>query len=362
MESRSSSDRVISQHIAATGKVVANVPVEIGCIKTFRAENFPESGPHPWLDRPDVTEEIARRLKARNLTDHEARYCQKWADDGYIILEKLIPDDILDEVWAEYEGAIANGTIVLPPEKISPDDPHPGRFLNAHVSVPAIDGLLRHSALLRVAEVLLGRKPIPFQTIMSHKGSQAREHSDSIHMTTYPLGYLVACWVAFEDIVADSGPLIYYPGSHRLPYLLSKEMGIPEGEFGRVGYGAYHNVYEPTIKQVVTEKGFEPHYFLARKGDVLFWHANIVHGGSPRKAVPPSRHALVCHYFAKGCICYHDLAEQPANVHGPVENFPVCQASGVSGYMTALQRMRRSLHRVYTEAVKRPVRRVFRHF
>jgi len=44
-------------------------------------------------------------------------------------------------------------------------------------------------------------------------------------MTTYPEGYLVGAWVAVEDIHPDSGPLVYYPGSHRLPYYLSKEVG-----------------------------------------------------------------------------------------------------------------------------------------
>ena len=66
---------------------------------------------------------------------------------------------------------------------------------------------------------------------------------------------------------------------------------------------------------------------LARKGDVLFWHANLVHGGSPRANMQRSRRAVVCHYFAEGCVCYHDLGASPSAVHGPVENFPICGAT-----------------------------------
>ncbi len=40
------------------------------------------------------------------------------------------------------------------------------------------------------------REPKPLQTIAAHKGSQQGVHSDSIHMTTYPLGYLSAAWIA----------------------------------------------------------------------------------------------------------------------------------------------------------------------
>ena len=56
-------------------------------------------------------------------------------------------------------------------------------------------------------------------------------------MTTYPLGFLVANWIAFGDISPASVPLEYYPHSHRLPYLLSAEVGITgAGEFAEEGY------------------------------------------------------------------------------------------------------------------------------
>jgi ectoine hydroxylase-related dioxygenase (phytanoyl-CoA dioxygenase family) len=52
----------------------------------------------------------------------------------------------------------------------------------------------------------------------------------------------------------------------------------------------------------------EPHYFHAKKGDVLFWHANLLHGGSKRRNLQLSRRALVSHYFVKGAVCYHDFS------------------------------------------------------
>jgi ectoine hydroxylase-related dioxygenase (phytanoyl-CoA dioxygenase family) len=32
-------------------------------------------------------------------------------------------------------------------------------------------------------------------------------------------------WVALEDIDMGNGPLIYYPGSHRVPEVTMKELG-----------------------------------------------------------------------------------------------------------------------------------------
>ncbi|MEP6715908.1 MAG: phytanoyl-CoA dioxygenase family protein [Terriglobia bacterium] len=111
-----------------------------------------------------------------------------------------------------------------------------------------------------------------------------------------------------EDIHPESGPLVYYPGSHRLPYLFSSDVGITEEDFKREGYAPYHEKYEPRIRELVESHGIEPHYFHAKKGDVLIWHANLVHGGSPRKDIARSRRAVVCHYFAKSAFVYHDLA------------------------------------------------------
>lgn len=75
-----------------------------------------------------------------------------------------------------------------------------GRQLDPHLKVPAVRALRHHPAILAWTDLLFDRRTVPFQTIMGHAGSQQRAHSDSIHMTTYPLGFLVATWLAFEDI------------------------------------------------------------------------------------------------------------------------------------------------------------------
>jgi len=79
-------------------------------------------------------------------------------------------------------------------------------------------------------------------------------------------------------------------------------------DFQRTGYDAYHERYEPYIRKLVAEQGLEPHHFHAKKGDVLIWHANTVHGGSPRRNPALSRRAVVCHFFVKNAFVYHDLS------------------------------------------------------
>lgn len=159
---------------------------------------------------------------------------------------------------------------------------------------------------------MLGHPAKLLQTIASHKGSQQAPHSDSIHMTTYPLGYLAAAWIAFEDIGPDCGPLEFYPGSHRLPYVFSHDLGISVEDLKNAGYGSYRERYEPCVQKLIAGHGLRPQFFEARKGDVLIWHANLLHGGSTRKDLRLTRKALVAHYFAKGSFVYHDLAAAPS--------------------------------------------------
>ncbi|HWE50041.1 MAG TPA: phytanoyl-CoA dioxygenase family protein [Bryobacteraceae bacterium] len=277
-------------------------------LPAFRAEHFPYSGPYPWLDLPDAEERIEDKLREGRITEEEARQCRFWVQNGYIVVGNLFEDAILQSVWCAYEDAARTGKIVLLPEKASDDDPYPGRFLNPHRKVGAFCQILKHPGMLHWLRVLTERQPKPLQTIAGHKGSQQGIHSDSIHMTTYPLGYLTAAWIAFEDIHPDSGPLVYYPGSHRLPYVFSKDVGITESEFKKEGYSSYHAKYEPYIKGLIEQHKIEPHYFRAKKGDVLIWHANLLHGGSARRDMQLSRKAVVCHFFVKGSFVYHDLA------------------------------------------------------
>ncbi len=286
----------------------AEEAVDLDAIRDYKLEDFPSAGPLPWLDRPDAERRIAEKAAAGEISAEQARQCRRWAQEGIVVLERVFPEERLDRAWSAYEEAIRRGAVKLQPESPAPGDPWPSRAADAHLAVPEIRDVLHEESLKKWMHLLLGRVPIPFQTLVSHKGSEQREHSDAIHMTTYPVGYLTAAWIAFEDIHPDCGPIVYYPGSHRLPYLSSLALGIPRGEFRRRGYAAYFERYEPAIQRLIADNALKPAVFLPKKGDVLLWHANLIHAGSPRRNLALSRRAVVLHYFAKGAVCYHDIS------------------------------------------------------
>lgn len=279
-------------------------PANLSGMPIYRMDRFPQaSGPAPWLDRPDAESQIDARQAGGEITADEADLCRKWVRDGYVILEGFYAHDRLEDVWRAYEAALASGALEAPAEALYEGDPNPGRVANAHFGCPEIDEMLFEPRMGLVVSLLLGAAAQPFQTIIGHKSSQQLAHSDSIHMSTYPVGYLAANWIAFEDVHPDSGPLVYYPGSHRLPYLMSESLGIP----ATGDYSGYEAIYEPAVQSLIAERNLKARTFLPKAGDVLLWHANLLHGGSPVRDVRRTRKALVCHFFARGAVCYHDL-------------------------------------------------------
>ncbi len=286
----------------------ADTPVDLESMGLFRRERFPESGPVPWLDRDDALERIDLKLRRGEITDLEASLCRKWHRDGFVHLAGFLAPDFVAEIWQAVEEAMASGVLPVRPEAMVEDGPYEDRFQDLHLRVSEVSKILRHNGILQILQLLFGRPAHPFQTIAFFAGSQQPAHSDSIHMTTYPEGYLVGTWTAMEDIHPDSGPLVYYPGSHRWPFYSAKVVGITERE-SLVSYQeAYNRKYEPFIQEIIDQRQAEAEVFTPNQGDVLVWHANLLHGGTARQDPKRSRKSVVCHYTARDAVCYHDIS------------------------------------------------------
>jgi ectoine hydroxylase-related dioxygenase (phytanoyl-CoA dioxygenase family) len=81
--------------------------------------------------------------------------------------------------------------------------------------------------------------------------------------------------------------------------------------FLKLGEKNYEN-YEEKIESVIHEHDLQLKKFLPKKGDMLIWHANLLHGGSPITKPNKTRKSMVAHYFAKGVLCYHEISQRPA--------------------------------------------------
>lgn len=271
--------------------------------KSISGNDFKNStAEKPWLDQPDSHRKLAEHPRLKGFSPEIQASLHEWPHKGFMILEKFFDDAAVDAVNEEMDQLLNAKALGFNYSGM--------KVMNAWQKSPAVEALYKDPQLLRLLGFILGKKVIPFQTINFLSGSNQKAHSDFIHMATEPRGYLIAAWIALEDIQVDSGPLFYYPASHKLPYVMNADYDTGNTKF-KLG-GETYKRYEEKIASVVKASGLKPHYFLPQKGDVLIWHGNLLHGGSPVKDKSLTRKSQVGHYFAEGVICYHEITERPA--------------------------------------------------
>jgi hypothetical protein len=155
---------------------------------------------------------------------------------------------------------------------------------------------------------IYGRRAFPFQTLNFPVGTQQPFHSDSVHFSSTPERFMCGVWLALEDIDPASGPLIYYPGSHRWPILYNDMLGLRVGD---ARPARAQTAYEEIWTAMVEASGVQPQTFCPRKGQALIWAANLLHGGSRQASADHSRWSQVTHYYFADCAYYTPAFSDP---------------------------------------------------
>lgn len=236
-----------------------------------------------------------------NLTDNSKESVLNFQENGFCILNSYLKDAEVDAINQEITNMIESQKVGF-------------RYRNKimfsiHYS-KLIDSVGKSEPLNKLLDVLLQGKAQLFQSINFLQGSEQATHSDTIHMTTYPLGGLLGVWIALEDTNAENGPLHYYPKSHKMPYLLNESFDN-QGTNLMLGSKTYSD-YEKMMDAFIKNKNLKKEILLAKKGDLLIWHANLLHGGEPHINKSLTRKSMVFHYFKKDSICYHEITQRPS--------------------------------------------------
>lgn len=226
---------------------------------------------------------------------------QAFDKNGFLVIKNYLSAAGADAINAEIDQLLKAGKV---------KQGHRNKIMFAFHHSAVLRNIATDEKLMELLHLLLRGEASLFQSINFIMGSEQRTHSDSIHMTTYPLGGLLGVWIALDDITEDNGPLHYYPGSHTLPYYLNADYNN-EGSAWLLGRKSY-TAYEEMIAERIASGKIEKKIFTARKGDLLVWHANLFHGGEPHQDRQLTRRSMVLHYFKKGSICYHEISQRPA--------------------------------------------------
>lgn len=254
------------------------------------------------LDRPDGLAQLEADPLFSALPHDLQEGLRTWPEEGYLAARGFFDSETVDAVNADVGRLTRSGAIRQHLRSL--------RFMNIHEQSAAAARIARDPRLLELLELILGQRAQLFQTIGFIRGSQQDAHSDAFHMMTEPPGFLIGAWVALEDIDDGSGPVFYLPGSHRLPYVMSEDLNLPQTV--RLLVPEKGGAYVDRMREIAEATGTRPQRFTAKAGDLLLWHHNLLHGGSAIERDGSTRRSLVGHYFAEGVLCYHEVAERPA--------------------------------------------------
>ena len=182
------------------------------------------------------------------------------------------------------------------------------RVQDAWTVSESIRAIAEAPTVLAMLEDLYRRRPIPWQTLNFRIGSEQAAHSDAMYFNSDPAGFMCGVWIALEDIDQTCGPVVYYPGSHKLPELtmahLREATGRTDGP-----------AYEEHVLKLVQEAGIEPAYATLNKGQALIWASNLVHGGSPQTDRTRTRWSQVTHYVFEGCRMWKPFLSDAERVY-----------------------------------------------
>lgn len=169
---------------------------------------------------------------------------------------------------------------------------HRVKINDLYLTSEVVRKVLLDPALVALVGRLMGDVPVLCNSLNLERSSAQDYHADSLYMSPLTPGSLGACWIALEDVRPGAGPLRLYPGSQRIPrFVFSNGMqhAVPS-EMPR---------WNAHVERYIHELALQPYVVHARAGDLVLWHADLLHGAEEIRTEGATRRSLVAHYYAR---------------------------------------------------------------
>lgn len=246
-----------------------------------------------------VPEDLLPPLDQRHIDEAALTPEQRsWRRDGVVILRNFIPDDITAP-YIERREALDR----------------PGGWVEGHSYqfVPEMRQLALYPPLMEKLKSLISEEMLLHLCLTNWVTSQRAWHQDDYLNPSFVNCWYAAIWIALGDIEADCGPFEYIPGSHRWPLMRGEKVRDLLGKTGQEVHDlrwpkTAESFTTPAVQYEMKRRKVEPKEFLAKRGDVLIWHARLMHQGSLAKTPGKQRRSLIAHF--SGVNHRPDILEQ----------------------------------------------------
>jgi phytanoyl-CoA hydroxylase len=253
-----------------------------------------------WPLRKGADVRLLEAVGSGRMSLDEARRIEEFARSGFTIFEGCIEADLIDALCRDIRKIEEHpGCFVVTdhrkgrPYAYSTEtfDRYESAF-DLYVNFESARRVCFHPTILRFLELLFETPPLAFQQLLFQRSNQHPIHQDTAYVCLEQPLQMTATWIALEDVVAGRGELTYYEGSHKIPHRLFSD--------GSKRFSPGLDDEDAARRHIVAEAerlGCAKRDFLAKKGDVLVWAADLAHGSKPRtRPDDETRMSLVTHY------------------------------------------------------------------
>jgi phytanoyl-CoA dioxygenase PhyH len=254
----------------------------------------PIQGSGLWLDQHELAATVDPSVQGNEVRGH----LQDLIVKGYTHVPGAVSRAECDELVSEFDGYC---TRQAEAEQFADEHGNHSRLCNFHMHSDVARSIGLNPRVLAILDAAFARPAAICSSLLFEKGSQQAIHRDTLFFHTKPVNQFFGVWTALEDVVPDAGPLAYYIGGHRFHIDSRKIAETFEGQTTGVMYNAYMSELHRMCKQ-----GDFPftHADFMQKGDVLIWHPQLPHGGSPITRPGATRRSIVFHYMPHGCAVH----------------------------------------------------------
>lgn len=252
-----------------------------------------------------IIKQLKDKFTAKVLTREQQDF---WNENGFLILPNFFEPETLasllsevNEIWQNrqldhnplvidiLEGSLAGKRMKLK------DVPEEVRTLahklnDLYLISDTCRSLSLDPKLSKILGELLNGEPIIINSLTFEKGSQQPYHFDTYYMPPPVQNKMVVSSICLEDYHVESGPLGYYPKSHKIPPYNFSHGNLNAVDTEMPQATAY-------IEAEIAKRGLQAESFIGKAGDVFIWHAQLYHGGQPILDPHRTRRSLVTHYW-----------------------------------------------------------------
>jgi ectoine hydroxylase-related dioxygenase (phytanoyl-CoA dioxygenase family) len=256
-----------------------------------------------------------------------SRLLKRYEEIGYVIVRKLVPLSLCDEVVAAFSrevkpfggSLLRQATARLGPHLFTPDGHMANALLSVHELVEpcfqdfrnrAIDVIASRRTQLVAGELLAGAPLLVESMYFESTLIGVPLHADGDYMDSDVRGAMLGAWFALEDIAPFAGRFVLVPRSHTLDKGTSGA-ALAYREFRNrqavtsatittdMKANIKRRLEEATLlHRAVSDAGLSVVAPMLNKGDAVFWSAGLVHGSLPPETRRFSRNSLTAHYIA----------------------------------------------------------------